>query len=304
MTTLQRPAKQNKNRGWIPGEHRGEDFGWGSGDDILAAAEGTIVSSYGGGGWNGGWGNRIIVDHGHANYTAYNHILSGTLGLGLGSRVHPGQLLARMGETGDTRGRHLHFELMIGGSGPGNRVDPAPYYSRDLPGTAVAVVGQRQVRGLSGGYVNGRLAPATSANIVQNLKSNDVGSFDAFARGQQVTIDGVTSDIWYRGAFRHNWFAAAAFTSIDGTGLQDLGSIGGAPVEPPRLRPHAVIEGDWIWYESESDARQAINRKYGLPRGKHRIDGGSGPFLVFIGDWGRRVWVGSSRTNPPVEYLP
>lgn len=137
MTILARPARQDAGRGWIPGEHRGMDFGWGSGYGIYAAAAGVVESIYEGGGWNGGWGNRIVVRINARVTVTYNHFATGTSLVSVGELVSVGQQLATMGETGDAQGVHLHFELYI----DGDRVDPAPYFSVDLPGTDGSGVG-------------------------------------------------------------------------------------------------------------------------------------------------------------------
>lgn len=130
------PAAKWWHIGWMgyPG-HKGQDTGWGSGDRVVAAAPGTVVEVYKGGGYNGGFGNRIVLEHAPGVYTTYNHLLTGSILLRGGATVARGQEIARMGSTGLSTAKHLHFELELGGRGPAYRVDPAPYFSRDLPGT-------------------------------------------------------------------------------------------------------------------------------------------------------------------------
>ena len=78
MTTLARPAPKDHHAGWsVNPRHSGLDYGWGAGDTVTAAADGVVVSGYGAGGYNGGWGNLVIIDHGAGNYTAYAHLASG-----------------------------------------------------------------------------------------------------------------------------------------------------------------------------------------------------------------------------------
>lgn len=137
MTVLQRPTPSTYIvRGWIEGSHRGIDYGWLTADpegsmQILAAADGTVIDTYTGDGYNGGWGRRIRIDHGHGNVTTYNHIRPGGVLVSPGQQVSSGQLIGRMGSSGAADGTHLHFELYIGGV----RVNPAPYFSQDLPGS-------------------------------------------------------------------------------------------------------------------------------------------------------------------------
>ena len=138
---LSRPARQNPNNGFDgtppPGGHRGLDYGWGSGDGIYAAAPGVVESVYGDGGWNGGWGDRISIRHTPRAVTTYNHWAVGSCQVSPGQSVSDQQALATMGETGNTQGEHLHFELYI----DGDRVDPTPYFTEDLPGSDGSGVG-------------------------------------------------------------------------------------------------------------------------------------------------------------------
>lgn len=137
MTTLVKPTPSNNlSRGWIPGTHRGIDYGWQTSRPeesmkILAAAAGIVLDVYTGSGYNQGWGRRIRIDHGHGNVTTYNHMRPGGVLVGPGQQVSAGQLIAHMGSSGAADGTHLHFELYINGT----RVDPAPYFSQHLPGT-------------------------------------------------------------------------------------------------------------------------------------------------------------------------
>jgi hypothetical protein len=237
---LTRPANKDFSNPFAPGpnpvRHSGLDFGHGAGTEVRAAAPGRVVSVYGGGGTNGGWGNRIIIEHAPGVFTAYAHLRTGSIGVKVNDTVSAGQLITQMGNTG-TKDVHLHFELMIGGSAPENRVDPAPYFSRDLPGTGgIAPSGGVRVsrtvkQGLPSGFLNGRLKAQVDDNpIPQKLPCGAVGEFDGYVIGQTVTVGGTTSNIWLRGAYRGNYFAAAGFTSQDVSGLPNLGGTVAAPV--------------------------------------------------------------------------
>lgn len=64
-------------------------------------------------------GNHIILDLGNGVYAMYAHLQKGSLRVKQGDRVHPGQVLALLGNTGNTSGPHLHFQLMSGSSSLG-----------------------------------------------------------------------------------------------------------------------------------------------------------------------------------------
>ncbi len=77
----------------------------GAANYILAAAEGKVIFS----GWNGGYGNCLMVDHGGGTVTLYAHMSS--LLAKVGDIVIRGQRIARAGTTGYSTGVHLHFEV-------------------------------------------------------------------------------------------------------------------------------------------------------------------------------------------------
>lgn len=58
-----------------------------------------------------GWGNHVVVGHGGALFTRYAHLEPGSVAVQAGDHVSPGSTLARMGNSGRSETRHLHFEL-------------------------------------------------------------------------------------------------------------------------------------------------------------------------------------------------
>ena len=88
---------------------------------VHAAAAGVIVSA----GWMSGYGNYIEIDHGNGYYTAYGHLSS--FNVSPGQTVSRGQQIAISGNTGNSTGPHLHYEVYIGGLGLECRVDPLQY---------------------------------------------------------------------------------------------------------------------------------------------------------------------------------
>lgn len=78
------------------------------GTPIYAAAAGTVVISREGG-WNGGYGNYIVIQHDNGTQTLYSHNSSNVVGVG--ETVSQGQTIAYMGQTGKATGSHVHFEI-------------------------------------------------------------------------------------------------------------------------------------------------------------------------------------------------
>jgi len=101
--------------------HAGIDLAAGCGSPIYAAANGTVVYA----GYNGGYGNYIRLDHGGGVGTGYGHIVNGGIIVGYGQYVRAGQVIAYEGNTGNSFGCHVHFEVYVGGG----TTDPGPWMS-------------------------------------------------------------------------------------------------------------------------------------------------------------------------------
>ena len=128
------PLSAPTTEGWISSEfgmrfhpidrvwrlHSGRDYAAPCGTPIKAAAPGVIIES----GFNVGYGNRVIVDHGVINgvalTTTYNHLESIRTRSG---SVKRGQVVGYEGSTGKSNGCHLHFEVYE----DGDFVDPRNY---------------------------------------------------------------------------------------------------------------------------------------------------------------------------------
>ena len=91
--------------------HAGIDIGAAGGANIVAGDSGTVIlSSFG---YNGGYGNYIIINHGDGVTTRYAHCSN--LYVSVGEQVTKGQVIAAVGSTGSSTGNHCHFEVRING---------------------------------------------------------------------------------------------------------------------------------------------------------------------------------------------
>lgn len=86
----------------------GVDIAAPSGSPVLAAAAGTVIVSRVGG-WNGGYGTYVVIDHGDGTQTLYAHNSTNTVSVG--QKVTKGQNIGTVGNTGNSTGNHLHFEV-------------------------------------------------------------------------------------------------------------------------------------------------------------------------------------------------
>lgn len=104
--------------GWRWGRmHEGIDIGVGYGTPIHAAAGGTVIYC----GWEEGYGNFVVIDHGGNLATAYGH--QSSIAVTCGQQVSQGDVIGYVGCTGHCFGPHLHFEVRVNG----NPVDPLGY---------------------------------------------------------------------------------------------------------------------------------------------------------------------------------
>lgn len=86
----------------------GVDIGAPTGTSVYASAAGTVIVARSGS-WNGGYGNYVVVAHGNGTQTLYAH-LSRVLA-SPGDSVGEGEIVGKVGSTGQSTGPHLHFEV-------------------------------------------------------------------------------------------------------------------------------------------------------------------------------------------------
>ena len=91
-------------------QHKGIDIARPSNRSIRAADNGKVVFA----GWDGDYGNKVIIDHNNGMRTTYAHMSS--LKVSVGDVVQKGSNIGVMGETGDATGVHLHFEVYKNGA--------------------------------------------------------------------------------------------------------------------------------------------------------------------------------------------
>ena len=93
--------------------HMGCDFGAPQGTPIYAAEKGTVIHTTYDGGYNGGAGNWVVITHGNGLVTKYMH--ASVVYVSVGEQVERGQNIAAVGNTGNSFGAHLHFQVEVNG---------------------------------------------------------------------------------------------------------------------------------------------------------------------------------------------
>ena len=98
------------------------------GSPFRAAQGGEVIIAANDGGWNYGFGNYCVVDHGDGTQTLYAH--AKTLYVKKGDIVQKGENLGAIGDTGNVTGPHLHFEVRIKKGDSVSRVNPLDYVKK------------------------------------------------------------------------------------------------------------------------------------------------------------------------------
>ena len=126
---LQRPMFVMPTKGtWTSGFgyrwgvlHAGVDLANSIGTPILAASDGVVIAA----GPTSGYGNWVKLKHSDGTVTLYGHLSAWNVEVG--QRVWAGDQIAKMGNTGNSTGPHLHFEVLLNGT---DRVDPVPWLAQ------------------------------------------------------------------------------------------------------------------------------------------------------------------------------
>lgn len=87
----------------------GVDLGAPRGTAVRAAADGIVIIAKANGGWNGGYGNYVVISHSNGTQTLYSHLAH--VSVPAGSSVAKSQMIGTVGTTGRATGPHLHFEV-------------------------------------------------------------------------------------------------------------------------------------------------------------------------------------------------
>lgn len=104
----------------------GWDFGMPNGTPVLAVAPGRVATAAGG--WNGGWGNVVVVCYGDGTCSRYGHLSS--ISVSPGQSVGQAQRIGAVGSSGNSTGPHLHYQLE---NGSGNSL-PSSFVEAGVPG--------------------------------------------------------------------------------------------------------------------------------------------------------------------------
>jgi murein DD-endopeptidase MepM/ murein hydrolase activator NlpD len=145
------------------GTHKGTDYAVPIGTPVISWKDGVVSNQP----LDSGYGTAIMIEHADGMQTIYGHLSSKSVNAG--DTVKAGQRIGKSGDTGNSSGPHLHFELRKGKNNP---VNPAGYTSNSaLPG---------------GNYISAGVAPAASEILSTGAASNSTNN----SVGATMSIDG------------------------------------------------------------------------------------------------------------------
>jgi murein DD-endopeptidase MepM/ murein hydrolase activator NlpD len=125
VTSYTLTASYNQGGAMWSHKHSGQDFAVPVGTPVKVAGSGTVVKAGPNGGGDGpAYGNAIVVKHANGTYSQYAHLSK--IKAYVGQKVVAGQQIALSGNTGNSSGPHLHFEIRTTPN-YGSAVNPAAF---------------------------------------------------------------------------------------------------------------------------------------------------------------------------------
>jgi murein DD-endopeptidase MepM/ murein hydrolase activator NlpD len=106
----------------IPRMHNGQDFEVPFGTEVYATGDGNVSES----GWDGGFGNCVVIDHGYGLQTVYGHL--SRIKVPKGMNIKRGDLIGISGSTGQSTGPHLHYQV----EQSGQHMNPINFFNNDM----------------------------------------------------------------------------------------------------------------------------------------------------------------------------
>lgn len=217
-----------------PGGHTGKDIACAVGTPVYAACDGVIEIAGNAGPWNT---NRFWLEGSMAGISValndtnpggaaftYNHL--SRVNVKVGQRVKRGDVIAWTGTTGASTGPHDHFEAFPDNwnfqNGTFGRVNP-DILCKDYPGALAPAGATTPANGRWVGKASNvlqRNRPHVDGTIVRTIPAGQLEIWEGYVRGQSVTVNNLTSNIWYQDKLGYAW--AGGFESQSTAGLPDL----------------------------------------------------------------------------------
>lgn len=177
-----RPGPRQSPGGIGSTHHEGLDIGVPTGTPIQAVKSGTVVHA----GDGGGYGNLVTIRHDDGTFTKYAH--QSEINVRVGQQVEAGDVIGKVGSTGNSTGPHLHFEVRRG-SPEGEVLDPIAYLEGAEhvpavdPGRGYSSVGDSRGSSVGTGTPSGLGLPGGGSNGGGAVSWNGGGSSTGSSAG-------------------------------------------------------------------------------------------------------------------------
>ncbi len=175
-------------------------------DTVLAHTEGTVIytqtgqSNNQGSTGNASYGNFVKINHGSGWFTLYAHL--DRVNVKVGDKVTKGQVIGYMGNTGNSYGAHLHFEVYKNNA----RTDPLNYLDVDLLSSTLKPVTRDENKDQLKVNVNDlriRTGPSTTSSIIELATENSIYNYYETKSSEGYTWYRIDDNKWL--ANKDNW---------------------------------------------------------------------------------------------------
>ena len=210
--------------------HNGVDLGWNSSKynndqnyNVYANCKGEVaeiqtgIPNSPGSTGNRSWGNYVLIKHPNGMYSRYAHLKE--VKVNKGQTVDENTIIGIMGNTGNSNGTHLHFEVATGSSSA-TRIDPTPYLTKAIyEEPAKPTVPTKSVEGLANEVIAGKWgngqerkdkltdagydynAVQSKVNEILNASKQEQKPEEEFKVGDKVYVTGyATADSFGKGS--------------------------------------------------------------------------------------------------------
>lgn len=160
--------------------------------NIIAHTDGVVSEARDGLGnmkGSNSYGNYVKIKHDNGYSTLYAHLAKGTVKVAAGNKVSKGQVLGFMGDSGNSYGAHLHFEVRNESDG---RIDPTPYLDADLPAKVVEEPKEeagKVIYTVKAGDTLSEIGAKYGINYMKIARDNNIANPNLIYPGQKLIID-------------------------------------------------------------------------------------------------------------------
>lgn len=246
-----------------------------------------------------GYGNYVKIQHSDGSYTLYAHLAKDSITVKADDVVEQGQVIGKMGRSGDASETKLHFEIRIGSDSPDSSVDPTQYIKMDDPrpssyGTTGGFSLNETVLSLSEFKVkmDDYCQRNGNQNFCYNFSSNSElvyqTSVDNNVNPELVVVTAGTEQGWSNPNGSYNFWGIAVTNGSNDTG--SFGSLENGIVQ------YAKVINDYNSPNS-SHYNEIINRNNAREEAGCKAEGHGMPGTL-EGMQSLYSWIGDHRYNP------